>query len=641
MTRRNASHARTVLLCALAVSGSACHKKASGPPPASWYDEKPLLQSLRADERSDAAKSAGLKSLEDLPLYDLDLRLGDDLGSMHLSEQVYFTNTHGVPLDEVAFRVYANVSSPEPRVKLVSGSCTLGPSCSVTQPTPSVVLAKLEKPLAPGARVRVVLALDGTLERIEANRTNLFAQGLESLERIQSKQGGGDYGLFARGDDIASLASFYAVLARFRDGKWQTSDASKLGDLGADGVSHVRATLHLPAAANVASSGVIVSDTPETAVEGGAMHKIQIVGALIRDYAVLVSTRFQSATRKVGDVEVRSHFLGDDRAAGEKVLDSAAASLEAYQKLFGRYPFADLDVVEAPLVGGAGGVEFSGLVTVASMLYRPMLSGSALGPLMGLFGGPSRKQMDAMTESMLEFTTAHEVAHQYWPGLVGSDTRVHPFMDESLAQWSAVLYFKQRYGDERAKTEAEREVLANYHTMRLLGMPDGAVDRPVSDFPSELAYAGLVYGKGPFFFRELQRTLGDKAFLAGLADYIAANRFRDAPPSALIDALAKGDKKDRVNELARHWLVETHGDEDLGKPDMKALLASWMGKDAVDQMGPALDLALKLMPKLLGQGGDAPDAGDSTGDVNDLLQGLLGGSLPNVAPPPTAPKKKK
>ena len=38
--------------------------------------------------------------------------------------------------------------------------------------------------------------------------------------------------------------------------------------------------------------------------------------------------------------------------------------------------------------------------------------------------------------------------------LVGSDSREHPFVDEGLAQYSAVLYMEDRYGAARARAEA-------------------------------------------------------------------------------------------------------------------------------------------------------------------------------------------
>jgi hypothetical protein len=591
-----------------------CHKT-DAPPAKSWYDAEPLLASVRPDQREVAKRATEPKSLTDLPLYDLAIDLSDDLGELDLTEKVYFTNTFGAPLGEVALRIYANATGEQHPVELVSGACFEGPSCKVSAPAPSVVVATLAEPVAVGKRVRIDLRLRAKLGVIEPGRTSMLAQGFESLQRMKGGKGAGDYGLLARGDDIASVASFYPVLARFSDGKWEKSDASTMGDLGASGMSHVIARVTVPADAEVVSSGVVTKSEAKEA-EAGARKQLTISAAFIHDFAMLVSRNFQSASRKVGDVEVRSHYLGRDERAGRRVLDAAAASLASYEKLFGRYPYVDLDVVEAPLVGGAGGVEFSGLVTVASMLYRPALSEGPMGALMGLFGGPSQKEIDGMTDSMLEFVTAHEVAHQYWPGLVGSDSRQHPWMDESLAQWSAVMYVRDRYGADRAKQEAEREILANYQTMRLLGTADGAVDRPVDAFGGELAYAGLVYGKGPYLFRELEKKLGEEQFAAGLRRYIERNRYRSAPPRGLIEELAKGNQADEVRALAKRWLDEKHGDEDLGKPDLRQMLAGWIGEDAVKNMGPELDMAMKLMMKLLG-----PDSGgaDNPLQLLDLL----------------------
>src|SRR5690606_8901506 len=106
--------------------------------------------------------------------------------------------------------------------------------------------------------------------------------------------------------------------------------------------------------------------------------------------------------------------------------------------------------------------------------------------------------LEAHRLSSLEVVTAHEVAHQWWHGLVGSDSRRHPFQDECLAQYSAMLYLEDRYGRERGEREAARHVSASYHMMRMMGRPDAAVDRPVSAFGDSLSYAGLVYGKGPY-----------------------------------------------------------------------------------------------------------------------------------------------
>jgi hypothetical protein len=244
---------------------------------------------------------------------------------------------------------------------------------------------------------------------------------------------------------------------------------------------------------------------------------------------------------------------------------------------------------------------------------------------------------------MLEFTTAHEVAHQYWYGLVGSDARAHPFQDEALAQWSAQLYFEDRFGAARGALEADAQIAMNYRLMRMLGVPDGPVDRPVDAFDSPLAYAGLVYGKGAFLYPALRKLLGDDAFFDALRSYARAYRFQSPAPSALFDRMALGSgRAGRVRSLVQHWLSQRHGDHDLGSAPaaisssdrarlsrlMTALLAP---APPAEQAGPkklegkAGASDQEQLQRLLGDSNLGPDA------VNvEQLQGLLRGVLPGA-----------
>jgi len=286
------------------------------------------------------------------------------------------------------------------------------------------------------------------------------------------------------------------------------------------------------------------------------------VGApLVRDFVMLAGADLTSSSTTAGGVLVTSHYRSEDRAAGLQGLDIAARALSQFARRFGPYPYVRFDLVEAPLVGGAGGVEFSGLATVASMFYSAGGTGG-LGALLPL-------------GSMREFVTAHEVAHQWWHVLVGSDSRSSPYTDESLTQYSAMLYFEDRYGKERARHEGEMNAKMNFQLMRLLGHADGRVEGPVSSFASSLEYAGLVYGKGPYFYEALRKLVGDASFFQSLRTYVARYQFRIAPPSALADLMTGGPKPEEARVLASRWLREAHGDQDLGSvalPGMAGLL---------------------------------------------------------------------
>ena len=538
--------------------------------------------------------------LEDLTLYDLELALEIDPGTFHVGEEIWFTNTTGGPLDEVVLRIYANAhgagggGGAAPKVSFAKAACG-GPGispvdCSVTQEGASTLVARPKSMLPAGGRLRIALSLEGTLEVIDSARTNLLAQGMEGLSSIGGSEGAHDYGILAKGDGIASIGNFFAVVAPRRDGAWERGgtspapDDGDVGDVGSDELANVRAHIEVDDGVHVATSGVVTKDD----VKAGK-REIDVAAGLVRDFAVVAGKDVQSATVFVGDVEVRSHFLGEERAAGLKVLDAAKASLEDFEKRFGRYPYADLDVVEAPLVGGAGGVEFAGLTTIASMFYRPaMAGGGALGSVLGALGKKAKGGGDplaGMIEGMREFVTAHEVAHQFWHGLVGSDSRLHPFLDEGLAQYSAILYLEDRYGKERAKKDGDLNVAMNYRAMRMMGHEDGVVDRPASAFGGMIPYAGLVYGKGPYVWRALRESVGDAAFFDALRAYATKYAWTIAPPRALVDFLAASPKGVKVRAIAKRWLEEAHGDEDVGKGNLLDMMGSAFGGSGLPKAG--------------------------------------------------------
>jgi hypothetical protein len=421
----------------------------------------------------------------------------------------------------------------------------------------------------------------------------------------------GDYGLLAAGDDILSFGNAYPVVARHRGDDWDL-DQSTIGDIGTDSLSHVRAHVELPAGYRVAASGVVTHEQTS-----GNRQQIDVAAGCMRDFALLASNKFTSADALVGDVKIRSFFRTSDRKTGEKVLDVAAWAMKDFEKRFGPYPYKQLDVVEEALVGGAGGVEFAGLATVASMFYKPSgnaTGGSPLEMLLGMLMGSGATD-GPMKLSAAEFTTAHEVGHMWWHGTVGSDSRKHPWQDEALAQFSAILYSQDRYGAARAKRDADMNARMGYEMMRMMGQPDGPVDVP-AEHQSQIAYGGLVYGKGPYYLLALRKSLGDAAFFSAMREYVKEYYLGFAPPNALEDVMKRAapKKAQAVADLSRRWLHERHGDDDLGKASMGSLLSMAGAKGGAGGLSG-----------LLGGGGAGGAGGLGGADMQKMMQ-MLGGS---------------
>lgn len=552
------------LACVFVIASSFTSHARARPALAS-YDAQPILASVRPAVLAELHARQRDRSLEELPLYDLELDAQPDSGSFALTETLYFANQGAQPLPDLLLRIDANAgrTAEQSLVRLVSTKC-LERVCSVRRISPGTLDVVFARPLQAHEGVRVVMQLAGSAEKLDESRTTLLGQGLEGLSALGSRAAS-SYGLFALGDGIFSLANFYAVLAPRVGNRWQMPDDSGLGDRGSDELGNVRVTLSAPADYVVAHVGSPVATVTTLNADGPGRHRRQskIVAGLVRDFTLVMARGFARASRTVSGVEVNSYFREPERVAGEQVLDVACFALRDFEQRFGAYPYARLDVAEAPLVGGAGGVEFSGLATVGSAFYKELGAGALSGAL-GALGQQLSGLSGDMTRSMREFVTAHEVAHQWWHVLVGSDSRLYPFADEGLAQYSTLLYFEDRYGRERAAQEAEQNLKLPFQMMRMAGEPDAAVERPVASFASPVAYGGLVYGKGPFFYREARRILGDEVFFSRLRQYRDQFAFRTAPGRAVIEALARS-QRGPIQDLARHWLEQAHGDEDLGK----------------------------------------------------------------------------
>ncbi len=586
----------------------------------SWYDAAPLLTHIRSDQHGDLTG----QRLEDVTLYDLEMSVGHELQSFELRETIYVTNSERAAWPELVLRIYANEAPPHDAVSMSDGRCLDGIVCTITAISPTAIRVRPARPLAPGARLRIQLDLLGSARMIDPSQTTLGAQGMESLTQMMGARSTAtsDYGAVAYGDGIGSLAHFYAVLAPRQDGAWE--EQSSGGDLGSHVISHVRARVTIPADVQLASSGVEVHSAVRDPRGGSAQREVTLHAGMIRDFSLLMSRAFESISRaSASGVMVRSFYLPTERAAGRRVLEVARSALELFERSFGPYPYTELDVVSAPLVGGAGGVEFSSLVTIASMFYRP----ASLGGLVS----------SDVQEAMLEFVTAHEVAHQWWYGLVGSDARAHPWVDESLAQWSAMHWVQNRYGAERAQLEGDRQVAINYRMMRMMGLPDAAVARPASAFTPPIAYAGLVYGKGPFLYEALRTELGDDAFFRGLRAYVQQWSFRMAPSRGPIASLATGRRAARVRALARRWLDARHGDEDLGvdgsssfeamlPSELRAAFGDPATRAAMQHMLPGLMQGLMRGQGSAGQemddGSSPQEALRSLGEIQRMLESL-------------------
>lgn len=153
-------------------------------------------------------------------------------------------------------------------------------------------------------------------------------------------------------------------------------------------------------------------------------------------------------------------------------------------------------------------------------------------PAMAMIGA---SQLDAGGRT-LEYVMAHEVAHQWWYAVVGSDGVNQSWQDEALCEFSLLDYVETVYGraqrDELQRTRVESAMRVTVPR----GITPGA---PLTYFSSMSEYSLVVYNRGAAMLCALDQAMGGT-----LDDFLRAYYGRYA--------FSRASRRDFENLLAQH-----------------------------------------------------------------------------------------
>ncbi|MFN3197111.1 MAG: M1 family metallopeptidase [Bradymonadia bacterium] len=607
-------------------------KKADEPvvPPAPAVPDRivSLRKAMDASLNDHAGRLIDRPVLEKAPHYQMTFEVDFDLFTYTGTQKAFITNNEREPLSELRYMLYPNV--PE----LVNGGVSnlivdeakvAGVKVWHTLSGP-VMSVPLKTPLAPGETVEVDLSFRGVIHRMPEQAADMQSMAVQQMIEMMTggmhtHQQGHGYGVFSVSGGIISLAMAYPQLAAYDEHGWDVDPGSEIGDRSYFDISHFEVDVIVPDGVQVIASGVHTGEQKGTG-RGGVKTTHTFAAAGVREFAMQMSPGYVSASRMVDGVKVNAWFLESHRPAGQATLDVACEALKIFNRDFGPYPYTELDVVEAPLTGGAGGVEFPGMVTIAQMFYGN--SGIAVDPQIGATG-------QQYIEETRAFVVAHEVAHQWWNAVVGSDSKRHPFVDEALANHSAVHYFLTAHGPEAADRQRSLQLALNYHVALMTGAQDRPVDLPVRDFNGMLEYAAMVYAKGAMYYDEVREIMGDRAFLRAIQGYYRRFAFKVARPEDLTQSfVAHTQKPETVKRLTRRWLHESHGAEDIGGMSVVDILGHLGGDAILGQLDPRVRTLIEHkgsgeLGKLLNQLVDPEARGEAINheQIADLLGQLV------------------
>lgn len=422
---------------------------------------------MRPDFRQD------IVDFSNAPLYTLNAQLVMDAEKTLINGQltVEYTNQSPDNLNDIVFRLYPNLDSFAGETTVSTIMVDGAPTVPTFDDTSSIMTVRLPATLPSSATVSLSM---GFQTIAYANVAQLYSQ-------------------FSYLNGALALPDFIPLLSVYETGVgWWQNISHPQGDAVYSETSFFDVTLTAPSELVIITSGIQV----ERQENGDGTDTHHYLAALMRDFALMASTRYESISDTEGDVLVDVHYLAGDEDGALAVLDYAKDAIRIYTALFGPYPYAELDIVETYTT--AGGIEYPGLIVIQDDAWREI-------------------------ELYLEIVTAHEVAHQWWYSIIGNDQTRNPWLDESLAQYSTALYFGNVYGPDVQASVFEQ--YTNDWQGFIQEQNDQPIGLPVATYPME-AYFPIVYEKGPLFFATLAEMFGEDAVLAALSDYFLTYRYR-------------------------------------------------------------------------------------------------------------------
>lgn len=466
--------------------------------------------------------------LPELPVVDYRLEVRLEGALLRGSGSVVLRNVSSAPLDELWLHLYLNAfEGPETVYGRVP---PLGFRGAKADETGSIELESLrveawdaelaaDPPHTPGEpldRTDLRFPLPRSLPPGESLRLDMrFTSRLPPVTMRTGQVG-----------DFVFAGQWFPKLAKLEpDGRFAHFPFERYSEFYAD-FGRYDVSIDVPEHLVVGATGARV----ESRSEGGRRID-RYVQEGVHDFAFTAWPHYVEQRREHRGVSLRSLHPPGHEANGARALEVAAFGLDHYGERHGAYPYDTLTIVHPPEgAEEAGGMEYPTLITT---------------------GGPfwaSRSPARAFDGLVL-----HELAHQWFYGLVASDEHAWPFLDEGLTTF--------------VTGQALEALHPGAPVLRGTGLGVGAWDRasgkrarhrhavasPAGSFATGADYASSVYSRASTLLRSIDGAYGGAATRA-VERYARRHRYRHPTPSDLLEAVREegGDEASEQLRLGLH-----------------------------------------------------------------------------------------
>lgn len=302
---------------------------------------------------------------------------------------------------------------------------------------------------------------------------------------------------FGYGENNINLGNWYPIVCMYENGSYIMDSYYANGDPFFSDVANYEINFTYPSEYECVTSGVIKNQEDNNE---GVTTKTFVADA-VRDFALCLVSGYNKASDEIDGININVYSKADDDSF-DILLQTSIKSVSLFNKLFGSYPYKILNVVFTDFF--QGGMEYPGLVYISTSVEKLL----------------EKKKV-----------IVHEIAHQWWYGIVGNNEVSDAWFDEGLAEYSTLLYFEHypSEGVDRAKLIEDAKINLDLYkdVMGSLGIKmNQSMLLKVNEYNSEYEYVYMIYVKGLLFFDNLRIVMGDEAFFKFLNSLYKEFKFK-------------------------------------------------------------------------------------------------------------------
>ncbi|MEO9210941.1 MAG: M1 family metallopeptidase, partial [Ginsengibacter sp.] len=317
---------------------------------------------------------------------------------------------------------------------------------------------------------------------------------------------------FSRGgfvDGTYQITQWYPKPAVYDKEGWHPMPYLDQGEFFSEfGDYEVKITL--PQKYKVAATG---EEIPKTEPSNNRTKTLQFVQKNVHDFAWFADKNFiekkdtlQLPSGRI--INVAAYYTPDGKEVWKKSISFLKDAVRTRSKWLGEYPYQTVTAVEAKM-GFSGGMEYPTITSIAPM----------------------------SEEKELEMTIEHEVGHNWNYGILASNERDHPWMDEGINTYFDNRYSALKFGKEEnttSKNFIQRQIPNDLTDISYRTLISEKLDQPIEtkseDF-SEMNYGLTAYYKTGLWMKELENYIGKDLFDKCLHGYYDQWKFKHPYPA--------------------------------------------------------------------------------------------------------------